>query len=223
MISPKLRKHTIAPSEGSPMETLPAIQHSPHSKAGKSSSNQQNLPSLQFLALPLDARSPKENDRRPLGMSHGHTFPLKSPSTGQLMSRATFPSSQSRIPAQFQHSAYPPTQSSPASSTFSEASPREPYRHIQDATSMSPPGKHERKFQPSSHAPQSEDLTPVSSESHRSTTSGTDTPLSIEAPSTERTRPILPPLGSGPYAGGLFKCEHPGCTAVSFQTQYLLK
>ena len=224
MISPKLRKHTIAPSEGSPMETLPAIQHSPNPQAGKSPSNQQNLPSLQHLALPLDPRSPKESDLRSLGMSQRHTFPLQSPSTGPLASRATFPGPQTRINGQFQRPTYAPTQASPVSGTFSETSAKESYRHSHDATSMSSPRKHEQQFYPSRRAPQSQDLTPVSTESHQSTTSSTETPLSAEILSAEGTRPILPPLGSGPYVGGgVFRCEHPGCTAVSFQTQYLLK
>lgn len=223
MISPKLRKHTIAPSEGSPMETLPAIQHSPNSQTGKSPSNQQNLPSLHHLALPYDTRSPKENDLRPLGMSPRHTFPLQSPSTVPLPSRATFPTPQARINGQFQRPAYPPTQPSPVSSTFSDTSTRGSHGHSQDATSMSPPRKHERQFYPGRQAPQNEDITPVSAESRQSATSSTENPLSAETMNTEGTRPILPPLSGGPYVGGgVFRCEHPGCTAVSFQTQYLL-
>lgn len=223
MISPKLRKHTIAPSEGSPMETLPAIQHSPNSQAGKSPSNQQNLPSLQHLALPLDTRSPKENDLRSLGMSQRHTFPLPSPSAGPLASRATFPSPQTRMNGQFPRPGYSQPQASPVSSTFSETSLKESHGRSQDATSMSPPRKHERQFYPSRRAPQSEDLTPVSAESHQSTTVSTETPSTADTMSTEGTRPILPPLSGGPYmGGGVFRCEHPGCTAVSFQTQYLL-
>ena len=220
-ISPKLRKHTIAPSEGSPMETLPAIQHSPNPQLGKSPNNQQSLPSLQHLALPLDARSPKDNDLRSLGMNQRHTFPMQSPSTGPLTSRATFPSPQTRMNGHFPHP-YLPTQPSPAS-TFNETSPGETYRHSQDGTSISPRGKPERHFYTSGRTPQSDELTPVSSESYQSTTSSVDTPLSAENMSADGPRPILPPLVSGPYVGGGFRCEFPGCTAVPFQTQYLLK
>ena len=41
-----------------------------------------------------------------------------------------------------------------------------------------------------------------------------------------RAQPILPPLSSianESSDGGIFKCEHPGCGAPAFQTQYLLK
>lgn len=220
-ISPGLRKHTIALSEGSPMETLPAIQPSPSSQPGKAVNNQQNLPSLQHLKLPLDARSPKDNDLRSLGMSQRHTFPMQSPSTGPLTSRATFPSPQTRMKGRFQ-SPYPPTQSSPVS-TYGEASPRDSYHQSMDAAAMSPPGKPERHFYPSGRTPQSDELTPASSESHQSIASNAETTLSAEGMSLDGPRPILPPLMSGGYAGGMFRCEFPGCTAVPFQTQYLLK
>lgn len=221
MISPQLRKHTIA--EGSPMATLPAIQSPPNSATGKSPNNQQNLPSLHHLALPLDARSPKENDLRSLSISQRSTFPMQSPSTVPLPSRATFPSHHTRVNGQFQPT-YPPPQPSPAStSTFSETSPREGYRHSADSTAMSPPGKPERTFYHSGRTSQSDELTPASSESYQSTASSVETPLSAENLNTEGSRPILPPLDSGPYAPGVFRCDFPGCTAVPFQTQYLLK
>lgn len=214
MISPKLLKHKIAPSEGSPLETLPAIQSSTNPQTAKSPNSNQNLPSIQNLALPIDAPSPKENEARSLVMNSRHTFPMPSPSAGPLTSRSTtFPSPQTRMNGRFTHS-YPPTQPSSAS-TYSEASPREPYQHSQDTTSMSPPGKRERSFYPHGPTPKSDDLTP--------STSSADTPLSGDSLSMDGPRPILPPLVNGPYVGGVFKCEHPGCTALPFQTQYLLK
>ena len=210
MISPKLLKHTIAPSEGS--QTLPAIQSSTNLQTAKSPNNNQNLPSLQHLALPMDALSPKENDARSLGMSQRHTYPMQSPSNGSTKSRSTtYPSPQTRMNGPFPHS-YPPTQPSPVS-TYSETSPRDSYQHSQDATSMSPPEKRERHFYTS--GPKSDDMTP--------STSSADTPLSADNISLDASRRILPPLMNGPFASGVFRCEHPGCTAMPFQTQYLLK
>lgn len=220
MISPALRKHTIALSEGSRMETLPAIQQSPNPSSGKSPSNQPSLPSLQHLALPLGARSPKDNDLRSLSMSQRHTFPMQSPSTGPLTSRATFPSPQTRMNGHFHP--YPSAQPSPAS-TYSETSPRDAYRLSVDGTSMSPPGKPERQFYSSGRTPQTDELTPASSENYQSTTGNLDTPLSTESLSADGPRPMLTPLVSGPYVSGVFQCDFPGCTAVPFQTQYLLK
>ena len=210
MISPKLLKHTIAPSEGS--QTLPAIQSSTNLQTTMSSNNNQNLPSIQHLALPMDALSPKENDARSLGMNQRHTFPMQSPSNGSMKSRSTtYPSSQTRMTGPFPHS-YPPTQPSPAS-TYSETSPRDSYQHSQDATSMSPPEKRERHFY--TNGPKGDDLTP--------STSSADTPLSTDNMTLDASRRILPPLMNGPFASGVFRCEHPGCTAMPFQTQYLLK
>lgn len=214
MISPKLLKHTIAPSEGSPMETLPAIQNSTDLQTAKSPNNSQNLPSIQHLALPMDALSPKESDTRSLGMNQQHTFPMQSPSTGPLTSRSTtFPSPQTRVNGHFTHP-YPPTQPSPVS-IYSETSPRESYQHNQDATSISPPGKRDGAFYTKGPTPKSDELTP--------STSSADTPLSADSMTLDGQRPILPPLINGPYVGGVFKCVHPGCTALPFQTQYLLK
>ena len=210
MISPKLLKHTIAPSEGS--QTLPAIQSSTNLQTAKSPNNNQSLPSLQHLALPMDALSPKENDARSLGMNQRHTFPMQSPSNGSIKSRSTtYPSSQARMTGPFTHS-YPPTQPSPAS-TYSETSPRDSYQHSQDATSMSPPEKRERHFY--TNGPKGDDMTP--------STSSADTPLSTDNMTLDASRRILPPLMNGPFASGVFRCEHPGCTAMPFQTQYLLK
>lgn len=48
-ISRKLLKHNTAPSEGSPMDTLPAIQHLTDSPMPRSRGNKQNLPALQAL------------------------------------------------------------------------------------------------------------------------------------------------------------------------------
>ena len=214
MISPTLLKHTIAPSDGSPMETLPAIQSPTNSQITKTPNNNQNLPSLHHLSLPMDGLSPKENDARSLGANQRHTFPIQSPSAGSLTSRSTtFPSPQTRMNGPFTHP-YSPSQPSPAS-TYSETSPRDSYQHSQDATSMSPPGKRERSFYPGGPTPKGDDLTP--------STSSADTPHSSDSMGLDVPRPILPPLMNGPYVGGVFKCEHPGCTALPFQTQYLLK
>ena len=78
---------------------------------------------------------------------------------------------------------------------------------------MSPPEKRERHFY--NNGPKNDDMTP--------STSSADTPLSADTMSLDASRRILPPLMNGPFASGIFRCEHPGCTAMPFQTQYLLK
>lgn len=215
--SPRLRQFMA--SNGS--ETLPAIQSATPSLSAKSPNGQQSLPSIsaQLRGL-VDVSSPNES------LSTRSAFPMvngiQSPPMSGISPRPNhYPSPQTRLnsfPAP-----YPVNQSSPAS-TFSEVSPREPYRLSHDATGMTPPGKPGPPYYTTGRTPQSDELTPQSAESYSgfkgfaAGISPNGDPTSIEG------RPILPPLpGTGPLATGSFKCEFPGCTAAPFQTQYLLK
>lgn len=220
-ISPMLRRFTIPNSERSPTETLPAMQQSPPSSSSRSPNSQHSLPSLRAIQLEplLDGRSPNES------ASHGinrPSFPLSngtvnSPPMSSVAARpAQYPSPQTRMNGPF-HQPYPHGQPSPA---YSDASPR-------DCANMSRPVKpiHPQCY-PGGRTPQSEELTPQSAESHLSTSSLSTAPSPISHQlDMDRSRPILPPL-SGMAGGslmiGTFKCEHAGCTAPAFQTQYLL-
>ncbi|KAF6240384.1 hypothetical protein HO173_001995 [Letharia columbiana] len=220
-ISPMLRRFTIPNSERSPTETLPAMQQSPPSSSSKSPNGQHSLPSLRAIQLEplLDGRSPKENmphgiNRPPFPLSN---TPVTSPPMSSIAPRpAQYPSPQTLMNGHF-HQPYPHGQPSPA---YSDASPR-------DSANMSPPGKpiHSQYF-PGGRTPQSEELTPQSAESHLSTSSFSTVSSPHPHPlDMDRSRPVLPPL-SGMAGGSLiignFKCEHAGCTAPAFQTQYLL-
>ena len=221
-ISPMLRRFTIPNSERSPTETLPAMQRSPPSSTSKSPNGQHSLPSLRAIQLEplLDGRSPKENpphviNRPPFPLSNGI---VNSPPTNSIAPRPVqYPSPQTRINGHFnQH--HPHGQPSPA---YSDASPR-------DSANMSPPGKPVHlQYYPGVRTPQSEELTPQSAESHLSTSSFSTAPSpQSHHPDIDQSRPILPPLSGmagGPLMIGAFKCEHAGCTAPAFQTQYLLK
>lgn len=222
-ISPMLRRFTIPNLGRSPTETLPAMHNSPPSTSSKSPSGQQNLPSLRAIALEplLDSRSPNEIashgiSRPPFAISNGT---LNSPPVSSITPRpGQYASPQTRMNGHF-HSPYPHGVPSPA---YSDASPR-------DSTNMSPPtGKPASQvFSPSRRTPQSEELTPQSAESHHSTSSFSTAPSPHPHPmDIDCTRPTLPPLAglqSGPLMTGSFKCDHVGCTAAPFQTQYLLK
>ncbi len=222
-ISPMLRRFTIPNSERSPTETLPAMHNSPPSTSSKSPSGQQSLPSLRAIALEplLDSRAPSEIashgiSRPPFSMSNGA---LNSPPVSSITPRpGQYPSPQSRMNGHF-NSPYPHGVPSPA---YSDASPR-------DSTNMSPPtGKPaSQAFFPSGRTPQSEELTPQSAESHHSSSSFSTAPSPHPHQiDIDRTRPTLPPLAglqSGPLMTGSFQCDHAGCTAAPFQTQYLLK
>ncbi len=94
-----------------------------------------------------------------------------------------------------------------------------------ESANMSPPGKPiHSQYYTGGRTPQSEELTPQSPESQLSISSfsAASSPVHIEI---DRSRPILPPLSSISEESLIesFKCEHAGCTAPPFQTQYLLK
>ncbi|KAL8923702.1 MAG: hypothetical protein Q9208_004454 [Pyrenodesmia sp. 3 TL-2023] len=216
--SPRLRQFMA--SKGS--ETLPAIQNVTPTTSAKSPNGQQSLPSISAqLGELVDGPSPNDN------LSSRSTFPMpngiQSPPMSGISPRPNhYPSPQTRLNSF--PTPYPATQPSPAS-TFSEMSPREPYRPSHDPTSMSPPGKPGPPYYTSGRPTHIDELTPQSAESYsgfKGFTGGFS--ANGDHPDIEPGRPILPPLpGSGPMATGSFKCEYSGCTAPPFQTQYLLK
>ena len=221
-ISPILRKYTIPNSERSPTETLPAMQQSPPSTSSKSPNAQHSLPSLRAIQLEplLDGRSqnetaPRHINRPPFPLSNGT---VNSPPISSIAPKSIqYPSPHNRMNDHF-HQSYAHGQPSPA---YSDASPR-------DSAKMSPPGKPiYPQYYGSGRASQSEELTPKSAESHLSPSSFNAAPSPNPHHSdVDRSRPILPPpsgMAGGSMMMGTFKCEHTGCTASAFQTQYLLK
>ena len=227
--SPNLRQYAIPVSEGSPRETLPAIQSSSPQDSSKTPNGQQSLPSLHAqLGSLADPPSTHDNILRSNGLGHQGRQSLPtangtahSPPKDPNSSRPSpFTNLQTRANCHFTQS-YGPSQPSPAS-----VSPRDPFRQGQDPTSMSPPGKPgPHQLYSSALTPQSDVQTPLSAESHPSASSfSTDTSPKGDRMSIDGSRPVLPPLPlTGPLVGGVFKCEHAGCVALPFQTQYLLK
>ncbi|KAL8682754.1 MAG: hypothetical protein Q9186_001265 [Xanthomendoza sp. 1 TL-2023] len=194
--SPRLRQFMA--SNGS--ETLPAIQSATPSLSAKSPNGQQNLPSISAQLGPLvDGPSPSDSlpNRSSFPMANG----IQSPPMSGISPRPNlYPSPQSRL-SSFPNP-YPAPQPSPAS-TFSEVSPREPFRAGHDPTSMSPPGKPGPPYYASARTPQVDELTPQSAEGH----SGFKGFGGAISPSgeIEPGRPILPPLPvTGPLATGNF-------------------
>lgn len=206
--SPNLRQFAIPASEGSPMETLPAMQVSPpHSNSAKSPNGERNLPSLVSQLGPLADAPVKDHDVRTNGMpSHSRqSFSSASggPGHSPTMSSAGLAGQDRRLPGQYitsqqrQPGHYqgqnPPTQTSPASA-YSETSPRETYRQGQDPASMSPPGKPGyHPYYPNRRASQNDEhgppyAPPTTSESKYTPTSADGNPSSGNyTPSTDAT------------------------------------
>ncbi|KAI4161398.1 MAG: hypothetical protein L6R39_000070 [Caloplaca ligustica] len=216
--SPRLRPYMA--SKGS--ETLPAIQNATPITSTKSPSGPQSLPSIS-AQLGQFVDGPSANDGLPNRSSFPMANGIQSPPMSGISPRPNhYPSPQSRLNSF--PTPYPATQPSP-SSTFSEVSPREPYRATHDPTSMSPPGKPGPPYYATGRAPLTDELNSRSTDGYAglkgfaASISPNGDHLKIEP-----GRPILPPLpGTGPLPAGNFKCDFPGCTAAPFQTQYLLK
>ena len=203
--SPNLRQFTISTSEGSPMETLPAMQISPsHSHSVKSPNGERSLPSIVSQLGQLADHPGKDHDARTNGMpchsrqsfssasgGPGHSPPMSSSGPERRLP-AQYSCTQQRQPDPYQGQ-YPPTQASPAS-VYSEASPRQPYGQSQDPASMSPPGKASyHRYYPNRRASQNDEhgppyAAPASAESKFTPTSVDGIPSSESyTPSTDAT------------------------------------
>lgn len=165
-----------------------------------------------------------ENDARTNGINAGRrSFPLvsstvHSPTVGSTSRPGRYSSPHSRLATS--SFPYPHSQQSPPG-TYSETSPRN-YQQCQDQTVSPLPNFQSSQFY-GARGPQSDDLTPISGESFPSTanfsadTSPNGDHMNIEG------RSVLPNLTSIPLISGSYKCDFEGCTALPFQTQYLLK
>lgn len=219
--SPDLRKYAIPASVGSPKETLPAMKDPSSALSSKSPTGQQSLPPLHAINL-----EPLNDDIRAKNLNHRQSFPLQngslhSPPMSSIASKMSpYPGRLTPLNGHFPP--FPSNHPSPVS-TFNE-SPRELYRPASDPTSMSPPGKPNQPQNPNGRTSQSEESAPLSAESYTSigTFSSGASPIGDQAKIDGNQR-IFPPLGSGSLMTGIFKCDHSGCTAPPFQTQYLLK
>ena len=157
------------------------------------------------------------NENAPLGIHNSSSSLTNSSDNSSTINsvdatRPTqYPSPQSRMNGHFPQT-YPHGQPSPA---YSDASPRD------SSPVSSPPTRFERYAD--RRTPQSEELTPQAAESHLSTGSFSTAPSPHSQDlDKDRSRLTLPPPDMTGIVG-TFKCDHAGCTAPAFQTQYLLK
>ena len=227
--SPQLRQYTINASQGSPAETLPAMQTSP-SLSAKSPASQQSLPSIQSQLGPLVDGPPSLPNIPPTNRqaSFSTTGSVHSPPPQDFApprGPPPYPSLSSRSNGPYQ-TAYPAAEPSPAS-TQSGPSPREQYAPSQTPRSMSPPSKFGPRQYSGTQGLPTEVPMPMSAGSQASYRSMGSEPSPVsERINMDSDRPILPPLtNGGPLVGGGggYKCEYVGCTAQPFLTQYLLK
>lgn len=231
--SPTLRELAIPESKGSPSQKLPALQNpnSPSRDGPTGSPNQERrLPSFRHLSELAETAINEQNESRTNGFPHRPSIS----STGQsppLINR-TFSISSQRSPA----TGFPSLSSatSPLSAN-SEFSPQDPFirsgahsifsstRRPSQASENGPPFSGTLPSASVTDGYQSSDTlspgsqpTPIENRTHR---------MSLDSALSSRTLPL--PTGSliqhiPAHGSGGFKCDHPGCTAPPFQTQYLL-
>ena len=203
-MSKKLRQYTIPTSKGSPMETLPPMKSSSPSQLSKSPNTQNRLP-------PLYAQLGSLADGPP-GFSPINSPPSLNPRAPIFTSAPNHMHGPSQAPL-------PPTQPSPTSAYTT--SPSERYRRSGSMSTASPKMSRHQRYYSSARTPQSEGQTPLSADSHNSSTTELSSTSDVPIDKLSRTLPPLP--NTLPFVNGTYNCEHPGCTAVPFQTQYLLK
>ena len=215
---PELSQFTIPASEGSPNETLPAMQNSAANNV-KSLQNQHNLPGILEQLGPLadSPLSPDSSNRSASSIRQARN-PFHTPAGTGLPTPldGTFPRSNGySVVRATQYSQGLGGHPSPASTTMSESSPRD-YHVRGDVVS---PSSRYAQSHGSMPTPQSGDLpTPHSVDSYSTFSSQT-------SPNGDQTSPEESHglYSNGMSIGAIYKCEIPGCTALPFQTQYLLK
>ncbi|PGH23251.1 hypothetical protein AJ80_02667 [Polytolypa hystricis UAMH7299] len=209
-ISLDLRKYAISPSQASGRETLPALQSPPHSTSAKSPETVQMLPSIK-ATFPdeLSDRALKDQGMRLNGIPP-HPYQAISASSPPQPLVPIEPSNR-RLSEQ-----YVPPPLAPSSS----------FSHISPASSKESPTIGSM-IQPYWQPPPTSDGSYARSPSSQfGDTTSTGYPTPTEPGKNEHSeRSPLPNdkfPANGPLNSSGFKCQHPGCNAPPFQTQYLL-
>lgn len=240
--SPTLYKHTIRVEEGA-ANTLPAVQPASPTQertAPAISPSAQSLPSFRQLTGQLTelAEVATQQDPRMPPAKHHHSHSIgsgTSPSPLLPYFPAYANSTQTSPATAYQPSYGPRSPTSIASEGNHYGSPQQHaatayYTHrrrssarAEAAPSLPPsmPSLPSVPSLPSGSSAESYARNPSSTDGGYSTTH--TTPIDGPAPTEGIQRPILPPppgLSIVPADG--FKCDFPGCTALPFQTQYLL-
>ncbi|KAI9741021.1 MAG: hypothetical protein M1834_002732 [Cirrosporium novae-zelandiae] len=207
---------SFAITHGSPMDTLPAMQMSPSSNGPSSPEGTQKLPSIHTqLGKQFDAAK----EHGPLMHTSRSSFQAMGPLSGHSApfdNKALLPQRSGSITFPSQHLG---TMSPPTSSTMVN------FPSFQHDRRMSTSSVHRGMSVVSSStstSPSNPQYTPSQS---------TESPNSNPTPSdqmangdSERSSFINgTPQLNGPLTSSGFKCTYPGCNALPFQTQYLLK
>lgn len=208
-------------------QRLPALQPQspPQDGSATSPSQQQKLPSFRHLSDLAETAIQEQESNRTNSFPHRQSIS----STGQSPTPGV---RQLSITSLSPGSAYPLSAASSGSSDFQT---RDPFLRSSGLTLFNSP---RRPSQASDIGPYSATLASATTNDSYQSSDGLSPSappgpldvrgqrMSIDGALTSRTLP--PPVGPNiqhipPHNSGGFKCEHPGCNAAPFQTQYLLK
>ncbi|KAF1949157.1 hypothetical protein CC80DRAFT_280429 [Byssothecium circinans] len=214
--SPNVLGLTIPPPPpGADATKLPALQtaHSPPQAGSATSPNQkQQLPSFRHISDLADTAAQEQQSQ----LSHR-------PSISSIGQSPTSVGRQLSITSLSPASAYPHSAASPGGS--SDIQGRDPFFRT---------GQQLAFLSTTRRPSQASDAGPYSATIHSATTADSYQSSESLSPGSHRLSidsalsRTLPPLVNSsvqhipPHGAGGFKCDHPGCTAPPFQTQYLL-
>ncbi|MCJ1352484.1 MAG: hypothetical protein MMC33_002468 [Icmadophila ericetorum] len=208
-------------AEGAPMEsqTLPAMQN-PQDGNPRSPNSQQSLPPLSSLDI-LDLQDGGNRS----GAVGNQGLPALTTSNAMVQSprNAAF---QPNISPWVSIQTFTGFQSVPSpASTLSQHSPRDPHVRGSEQKAMSPPERISTQYSISNTSSSGGNAPPTPSSidsSQGAMYSNNETSPNGDQSSMDESARKLPPLTASAALNGGFKCDHAGCTAPPFQTQYLL-
>lgn len=212
-----LRKYAISPCQRSAQQVLPALQSPPQSATANPPENNNNhsLPSLQSAIGDRLSGIPLPKEPR-IGSAPSYHFPIVPGSTPPL------PRTDLVHERQLSGPLPPPQVPLSPFSHFSPASSTDLSNMPSPATQLP---SWRNTFKPDiPHIPPNYEVPPHPSQMAQSPATGYPTPTDQICTVPEK---VAHPTGSTQSTVsvpvGTFKCDHPGCTAPPFQTQYLLK
>jgi hypothetical protein len=215
--SPDLRHQMMPLSALSPHEqTLPPMHPTPPlTSKSHSYSHSQSLPSIkESIGALADVQPPSAGHSTHRSYDSVLSPPASAASLRPPLSAMHPPTTTSFSPR------FPPSERSPVTS-LSEPSPREGYHN--DPQWMVQHNNYPQRHFSIAGTPQNDVQVPDSHASH-TTNQSQQSRTSMERLSLDGGGTIIlpPPVPSGD-ASAIFHCDHPGCLAPPFATQYLLK
>lgn len=240
--SPTLRKHFIQVDDKSSGGLPPVQSTSPTVETSATSSRKESLPSFRQLADLADIASQQtQQDARPPAHhshQHSHSFSSTTSQSPMIQYHPSYANSAQTSPVSSYHpAAYARSPTSTMGEGFYGSPGQNPgaaYYHLADRrTSVANENAHTYPTPvpslPSNPSSGDSQVGNTSTDGYSTSHTTPIDPGSVPPDGMQRAVPILPPPPGMPpgmaaiIPTGGFTCDYPGCTALPFQTQYLLR